>query len=739
MRFVDRSAFPLPPSLASGALQERRIIYASYYELPEKERSQTRPPDQSIGKDVYEDVMPPLMKVFRGKCAFCEQNTMSREPYQFRPPAYAFDYDKTGENETIYCGWLAYAWQNLYLICEDCKPSTPTFFPTLGPRQPLPKRDEILEYIEGGKGVWPSPIDETIDLIDPCDPSFQFADHFRADKDGQLSSRTPAAENSIRLYRLNRPELVERRARAIENFDASAFFPNSGSEPDEAAEFLGFLSDYFFREPEVAVPFDAFSTEVAEKRETFPKPERVERVRPIPVEDTGPHYDLDTIEVTDFRTLEHVKLSLPPRPDGNLARAILILGENATGKSTLLEAIALTLLNDEAREALIEKPHKLFLNPKFMGSTAPRKSLAQVKLTLKGPKGDERERKLTVTSAGGMQVEGDPFPDNYPVFGYGAYRHYQKPIRRWRPDRGVMSLFRSDDLLSNPEKWLISLDDYQRRLVIMALRIIIGGGFSTIDVEDGECFVVIRDKPQRDDPLARDEGRIISRAPLDTLSSGFRTILALACDMMRWLMDRSGFTAFEHSQGLCVIDEVEAHLHPRWKVSIMSGLRRAFPAMTFIVTTHDPLCIRGMKNGEVMVLQRLQREAADTDLPVFVDTLTTLPDVTQLTVEQLLSSDLFDLFDTTDVETGRDIAHLADILARLRDGQTPVDDDEKTILNKFQSEIVSSLPIGATEVSRLVEEAVADFLIDRRGKPSSKRKDLRQETKKRIIKALEGL
>ena len=39
----------------------------------------------------------------------------------------------------------------------------------------------------------------------------------------------------------------------------------------------------------------------------------------------------------------------------------------------------------------------------------------------------------------------------------------------------------------------------------------------------------------------------------------------------------------------------------------MQGLREALPYVTFIATSHDPLCLRGMKRGEVMVLQRVPR------------------------------------------------------------------------------------------------------------------------------------
>src|SRR5690349_10901139 len=97
----------------------------------------------------------------------------------------------------------------------------------------------------------------------------------------------------------------------------------------------------------------------------------------------------------------------------------------------------------------------------------------------------------------------------------------------------------------------------------------------------------------------------------------------MACDLLRGLSERPGFDTFETAEAIVLIDEVEAHLHPRWKLQIMRGLRRALPAVTFIATTHDPLCLRSMGDNEVMVLQRVPVEDYDgkTGLPVSVEWL----------------------------------------------------------------------------------------------------------------------
>ena len=59
-----------------------------------------------------------------------------------------------------------------------------------------------------------------------------------------------------------------------------------------------------------------------------------------------------------------------------------------------------------------------------------------------------------------------------------------------------------------------------------------------------------------------------------------------------------------HASGIVLLDEIDAHLHPRWKMRIVESLRATFSGMQFIVTTHEPLCLRGIKEQEVVVLRR---------------------------------------------------------------------------------------------------------------------------------------
>lgn len=66
-------------------------------------------------------------------------------------------------------------------------------------------------------------------------------------------------------------------------------------------------------------------------------------------------------------------------------------------------------------------------------------------------------------------------------------------------------------------------------------------------------------------------------------------MLALAIDLLRWLI-----LAFPNAtdpmqcSGVVLIDELDAHLHPKWQRQIGQWLRLKFPNLQFIVATHSP-------------------------------------------------------------------------------------------------------------------------------------------------------
>jgi predicted ATP-binding protein involved in virulence len=69
-----------------------------------------------------------------------------------------------------------------------------------------------------------------------------------------------------------------------------------------------------------------------------------------------------------------------------------------------------------------------------------------------------------------------------------------------------------------------------------------------------------------------------------------------------------------------LIDEVDMHLHPAWRQVVLQGLRRAFPSIQFIVTTHSPQVLSTVPSHCIRMLglrwnEQLQRYQSVVEQP----------------------------------------------------------------------------------------------------------------------------
>jgi predicted ATP-binding protein involved in virulence len=93
--------------------------------------------------------------------------------------------------------------------------------------------------------------------------------------------------------------------------------------------------------------------------------------------------------------------------------------------------------------------------------------------------------------------------------------------------------------------------------------------------------------------------------PFEHLSDGQRTMLGLFCDLARRaaiLNPHFGGEANRNTAGVVLIDELDLHLHPKWQRSIIDALRRTFPKIQFICTTHSPFLIQALRDGQLIRL-----------------------------------------------------------------------------------------------------------------------------------------
>lgn len=94
--------------------------------------------------------------------------------------------------------------------------------------------------------------------------------------------------------------------------------------------------------------------------------------------------------------------------------------------------------------------------------------------------------------------------------------------------------------------------------------------------------------------------------PLSLLSDGVRTMLALVADVARRcasLNPQLKERATIETPGVLIIDEVDMHLHPRWQQQVLGLLKRAFPALQIIVSTHSPHVLSTVDKSSIRAFQ----------------------------------------------------------------------------------------------------------------------------------------
>jgi len=94
--------------------------------------------------------------------------------------------------------------------------------------------------------------------------------------------------------------------------------------------------------------------------------------------------------------------------------------------------------------------------------------------------------------------------------------------------------------------------------------------------------------------------------PLGMLSDGVRAMVTLVADIAfrcTKLNPQMEERAAAETMGILLIDEVDMHLHPLWQQRVIVSLRRAFPKLQLIITTHSPQVLSTVPRESLRLLK----------------------------------------------------------------------------------------------------------------------------------------
>ncbi len=630
--------------------------------------------------EFWKQLKPKLESIQHRKCCYCESRvgvSSSPDIEHYRPKRGTRG--TQGEYLDDHYWWLQLDWDNLMVACRTCNANKGTWFPLSDESKRAPYRgDHAAEE--------PLVLNPYVDNPD---------DHLLFGDDGSVRPLTQRGDATITILRLNRKGLLAERLGQLQRMHG--LLAAGGS------------ADAMLADP--TTPYLAALRQASERRRG--EGAGADAPRPEPTLKLG-RLGLVRIELHNFRSIEDLSIDFPGRT-GRGAPWLLLLGENAVGKSSVLQALVLTLMGRKALASAPVKPMDVLRYARD-GSETVYEEAGWVKIWVA-----ERDDPLVLSFKRGA----DKFVTNVEepettVYGYGSTRLMAtNGLESPESDGWVRAdnLFSGSVPLHDANSWLLGLwkergEDYEAAVTTYDLMVRGLRELLRMEVEE-ETFRV---DEERGHVYADFVGRT---ARLDHLSDGQRTIVALASDIMS--MVRLTGTSTHEAEGIVVVDEIGANLHPAWKKRVVSSFRDVFPRLQFIVTTHEPLCLRGMRAGETALLRR--------DDEGQVEAVTSLPDPAELRVEQLLLSEFFGLYSTVDPEMEAVWREYYRLLRRRRPTAA-----ESRRIEQLRAELRERRHLGDSLRDELMFEVI-DRLLARREQADNPvpRKDLSKEAVDKVL------
>lgn len=401
---------------------------------------------------------------------------------------------------------------------------------------------------------------------------------------------------------------------------------------------------------------------------------------------------LKKIKLENFKGFDDFELSFLTS-DGKVRKQTLLLGQNGTGKSNILKAIAMVTAGSEALLDMLATPTDWV---KYGKETA------MVSAIISTQKNEDREISIQLTNGKSrnelLKINEESLRSldealahtlrNYFVAGYGASRRFSSNSEEYLSANdnfkyskrlaSVSTLFNPNARLNPLAGWAINLDYKSDGKDLDIIK-------NTLNYFlEGYTFHSI-DKEHR--TLLFKEGSNLLK--FESLSDGYQNMATWIGDLLYRLSEV--FYDLKNplqARGLLLIDEIDLHLHPKWQRKLLDFIGAKLPNMQLVATTHSPLTAQQANEGE---LYALQKEKNKVSLVPFVG----IPK--NLLINQMLMSPIFGLSSDESFE----VEQKKNTYRKLKE-KNNLSETEKLNLSKLTNEI-TDLPIQRTN-SLLSEE-----------------------------------
>jgi hypothetical protein len=196
-----------------------------------------------------------------------------------------------------------------------------------------------------------------------------------------------------------------------------------------------------------------------------------------------------------------------------------------------------------------------------------------------------------------------------------------------------------------------------------------GGIRSTKDLIEAQRFEM---------DILDDRGEPI-RVPAAWLSQGYQSIIAWLADVVgQILLETGGAVEAADMEGCVLVDEIDMYLHPTWQLRLIPALRRVFPKLQFIATTHSPMVLPALSADEVWLLSH------DEEGSVVAEPARHSPAL-------LTGSELFEAFFTIDKVYPAELGEKASRYSRLATDPTRTSEEDSEMRSLRQELAVAGI------------------------------------------------
>lgn len=660
---------PIPEYFQSAAARDYDVQIQVF--LGKQEFS--RPPAHMLVPTERRNILSVLQQWTFNKCAYCESPNAHDIDY-FRP-LHGADRGAGKVDRAHYC-WLATEWRNYFPVCAACNAAKGGLFP-IGGKSPVGSSLDNLRR------------EEKAQLLDPTfDNVYR---HLLISPYGQLYGKTIVGQTTVEILKLNRLELVMARKELLASFVDQWNLENLWTD---------FVSDESLHSGAVRLfIYGLLGTSARRHRDKITSPSRLKELQRIigtirtevlheqivrsarlnepkalPERYRAPA--IRSLHVRNFKGIKRADLEFPA-PNGKEGQWIAIVGANGIGKTSLLQALAIGLAGPNEANMLVERAPDVL-------STGEHEGEIRLKFWY------EDDVNVVKFTHGSQQFFGS-IGTAPPVLGYGAYRILARRAlskKQTRKDLRIHTLFDDHEKINGPHGWFEKLHGQRLDDAADVIQQLMLAPNALVRIENKRIALSIGGKPQ----------------PLQALSSGLQNVFALASDILDAMygMRDSVLSA----SAVILIDELDAHLHPAWRMRIVERLRSAFPAAHFIYTTHDPLTLRGVQGKNILILRE--------DSQNVISSAPHVPEIEGLLIDQLLTSDLFSLNSTINEALDGDFVRYYDLLAKPQGRLTEHDRAE---LDHLAENLEKQVALGATKRERIMYRLIDRMLAEARGNP----------------------